>query len=150
VGAYPSPSWGRAGWGVRLPWWELRIWRWRHQVRARCVGGKPDHGAVDVDAHGAVRGAAGGRDQVGTSRREVEDDVLIDLPRVALQRYSVLPTGLLDLVAGRREDIPPGAECGAAFTVCVARLGVADEAIQRVTVIGDLGFAVAPRGRAEQ
>src|SRR5438132_12501733 len=46
------------------------------------MGGEADHGAVDVDADRAVGGATRARQQVGASRRQVEDDVLIDLALV--------------------------------------------------------------------
>src|SRR2546430_7416395 len=57
---------------------------------------------------------------------------------------------LLDLLASRCEHIPTGAEGRAAFTVGVPRLGVADKGVERVTAVGHLGGAVAPRGRAQQ
>src|SRR5207302_9093341 len=57
---------------------------------------------------------------------------------------------LLDLLAGRCEHVPAGAEGRAAFTVRVARLGVAGEGVKRVTATGDLRGAVAPRGRTQE
>src|SRR5437868_6048551 len=70
-----------------LPGWELRVRDGSSEVGGWSRGCEPDDRAVDVDSRGAVgSGHAGGRidacQQVGPSGSQVEDDVLIDLPRV--------------------------------------------------------------------
>ncbi|MFL5586483.1 MAG: hypothetical protein ACJ8DI_02355 [Ktedonobacteraceae bacterium] len=70
-----------------LPRRELGVGDWSGKIGGRSLGSEPDDCTVDVDPCGSVRsGLAGGRvdarQQVGPSGRQVEDDVLIDLPRV--------------------------------------------------------------------
>ena len=65
-----------------LPWWELRVGDGRGKVGGRSRVGKPDDRTVDVDALGTVGSTTGARQQVGAGGRQVEDDDLIDLPRV--------------------------------------------------------------------
>src|SRR3954467_12239712 len=55
-----------------------------------------------------------------------------------------------DLVPGRRQHVPGGAEAVAALAGGVAGLAVALIAVERVAVVGDLRLTVGPRGRAEQ
>src|SRR5215211_1739690 len=61
-----------------------------------------------------------------------------------------LGTFLLDLVAGRRQHVPLGAERLDALAVGVAGLAVTGEVVQRVAVVGDLGLAVGPGGGPQQ
>ncbi len=70
-----------------LPRRELGVGDGRGEVGGGSRVGEPDDRTVDVDALGAVGGGlAGGRvdarQQVGAGGRQVEDDDLIDLPRV--------------------------------------------------------------------
>src|ERR671918_3035164 len=53
-----------------------------------------------------------------------------------------------DLLSGRRDDEPAGAECRQALAVRLTGLRVLREAVERVAVVRDLGLAVGPpRGR---
>src|SRR5215212_4397837 len=61
-----------------------------------------------------------------------------------------LGTFLLDLVAGRRQHVPLGAERLEALAVAVAGLAVTGEVVQGVAVVGDLGLAVGPGGGPQQ
>jgi hypothetical protein len=57
---------------------------------------------------------------------------------------------VLDLLARRRQDVPFRAERVDALAFGVARLLVLDEAVQRVTFVGDLRRAVAALAGAQQ
>src|SRR6266568_4672152 len=70
-----------------LPWRELRVRDWRGKIGGRYLVSEPDDRTVDADLLGAVRSGLASsrvdaRQQVGTGGRQVEDDDLIDLPRV--------------------------------------------------------------------
>src|SRR5437588_6454693 len=70
-----------------LPGWELGVGDWSGKIGGWSLGSEPDDCTVDVDPCGSVRsGLASGRvdtrQQVWPRGRQVEDDVLIDLPRV--------------------------------------------------------------------
>src|SRR6267143_6092704 len=61
---------------------KLRVGHWIDEVSGRSLVREADHRAVDVDADAPIGCAAGAGNEVGTSRGEVEDDVLVDLPLV--------------------------------------------------------------------
>src|SRR5689334_22793527 len=65
------------------------------------------------------------------------------------RRPRVARSVLVDLVAGRRQDVPLGAELVEALAVDVARLGVGHVRVEGVAVVGDLSGAVGPRRRAQ-
>src|SRR5260370_9931373 len=67
---------------VWLPGRELRVGGGCDQVRGRRPVDGPDGRTVDVDADAPIGGAARAGDQVGASRGQVENDVLVDLPLV--------------------------------------------------------------------
>jgi len=78
-----------------LPGWELRVRDGSGEIDGGSHGGEPDDRAVDVDSCGAVRsgttcGRVETRQQVGPGGRQVEDDVLIDLPRVESRLHRLL------------------------------------------------------------
>ena len=59
-------------------------------------------------------------------------------------------SGRLDCAAARCDGVPGRAEVVQAFSVGLARLGVADERVERVTCVCHLPLAVGPPGHAEQ
>jgi len=65
-----------------LPRRELGVGDGRGKIGGRSLVSEPDDRTVDVDSCGAVRSATGSSQQVGPGGRQVEDDDLIDLPRV--------------------------------------------------------------------
>src|SRR5690349_6930510 len=70
-----------------LPGWELRVGDGSGEVGGGSLVSEPDDRTIDVDSCGAVRsgitcGRVEARQQVGSGGRQVEDDDLIDLPRV--------------------------------------------------------------------
>ena len=70
-----------------LPWWELRVGDRRGKIGGGSLVRESDDRTVDVDSCGTVEsdstcGRVEARQQVRPGGRQVEDDVLIDLPRV--------------------------------------------------------------------
>ncbi|TMC87606.1 MAG: hypothetical protein E6J22_17220 [Chloroflexi bacterium] len=70
-----------------LPWRELRVRDGRGKIGGRSLVSEPDDRTVDVDSCGAIRsgrpcGWVEARQQIGPRGRQVEDDDLVDLPRV--------------------------------------------------------------------